>query len=287
MNDNLFLSILAMDAYNRGPGNRRDPSLGSIVSSSKVGKATLIYESDSDDQDDYGYSSVAYSWNGKKIIAYRGTDDTDIFQDTSDIWNGWTTGGGFIGTQAQLALETYTQVTGKSVTVADTSVILTGQSLGGALAGFVSAVSGTNGVLFDHMAFTDAAYAKAALLGSALHTDKQNAFYVEGDILALNRIHDLTPNYQVPTYETAILAQSEFTSPIWVNGFYMHQPETMVIMMFGDTETTSTAWNSATPYFLSKLFDHQVMDAVSGLTPDNSSNPAYYPYYNQRMCRGR
>lgn len=161
----LMLAILSMDAYNR------DYAAGMLVSGEKVGAAEVVDRSaigvTADDYQrwqDSGFYAVAYNLNGQTVISYRGTDNTEIFDSASDLWNGWTLGGGYgEASQATLALDFYKQVMGHSA-FDDTGAqpILTGHSLGGGLAGFVSFISGATGVGFDHMPFGEGAMAAIA-----------------------------------------------------------------------------------------------------------------------------
>ncbi|KJF65242.1 alpha/beta hydrolase family protein [Rhizobium nepotum] len=161
----LILAILSMDSYNR------DYAAGMLISGEKVGTAEVVDRSaigvTADDYQrwqDSGFYAVAYNLNGQTVISYRGTDNTEIFDSASDLWNGWTLGGGYgEASQATLALDFYKQVMGHSA-FDDTGAqpILTGHSLGGGLAGFVSFISGATGVGFDHMPFGEGAMAAIA-----------------------------------------------------------------------------------------------------------------------------
>ncbi|BAI95442.1 hypothetical protein Sj15T_32430 [Sphingobium sp. TA15] len=281
MNNNLFLSILAMDAYNRGPGGHRI-ALNTVNGITQIGDAVILGTSDPNDEVSTGFSAVSYSYNGDIIISYRGTDDTNIFDPSSDIWNGWSIGAGFIGNQAEQALDYYTEVTGLSSTATASNVVLTGQSLGGGLAGFVSAVSGSNAVLFDHMPFLDAAATKVSNLGTTGYTDRQFAYNVDGEALSALRLFGSTPSVEISMGSGFMVAGSELTSSSFPGSWYLHQPELMVIAMFGHTEIQDTDWQEAFYYITPTLFDHEVMDTMSGLDPD-ANDAIYYPYHNQQM----
>lgn len=153
MTDELFLAILAMDSYNRDYGagvEGLDANEGE-----KIGQATIVKlveptepkDGISGTPKDAGFYGIAYDWNGKTVISYRGTDnfaDSDVVGG-SDITEGWVSGLGVVSRQVDWALQFYKDVTGKSVFdgKAD-NVILTGHSLGGGLAGIVSGLSGVN-----------------------------------------------------------------------------------------------------------------------------------------------
>lgn len=76
MNREVFLSLLALDAYNRGAGAQIG-DLENIPNVSKVGTATVRTDSDrrfGQDAVDAGFYAIAYDWNGETVISYRGTN---------------------------------------------------------------------------------------------------------------------------------------------------------------------------------------------------------------------
>jgi hypothetical protein len=123
MNRDVFLSILALDAYNRGydaglAGSNAVPAaIGNAIVDDDKGDAAAIAES---------FYAVAYEMSGEIIISYRGTDRAfSLFSPFSpadlDDW-----GGGFGGEtgQAMLAAAFYRNVTEDNVY--GTQVTLTG-----------------------------------------------------------------------------------------------------------------------------------------------------------------
>jgi hypothetical protein len=91
MNTDVFLSILAMDSYNRGynPG-----VLGlSDANGTQLGTATI--QSHSSDEPtsiefEAGFYALAYNWNGQTVISFRGTDPSTAQQAIADLANGWS-----------------------------------------------------------------------------------------------------------------------------------------------------------------------------------------------------
>lgn len=144
ISNELFHAILAMDAYNRGYCAKLT-GLSDAVGT-KLGAATVI-GSAANLAD--GFYAIAYELNGKKIISYRGTDDTTFFSKSSDLWNGWVQGAGIISSQSEDAIQFYQRIAGKSVFEQNPGVINTGHSLGGGLAGYISALS--NGRAYIYM----------------------------------------------------------------------------------------------------------------------------------------
>lgn len=80
MNRDLFLSLLALDSYNRGYGKRlivagSNSGRDSGEAGRQLGNATISEQDISDSAFDAGFYAIAYDWNGEKIFSYRGTDD--------------------------------------------------------------------------------------------------------------------------------------------------------------------------------------------------------------------
>jgi hypothetical protein len=101
MTNDLFLAILAMDAYNRS-GERGTPRGLVLPDSTQIGTATLDRVGENTD---YGFLAQSYIWGGQKVISYRGTDTSTTAEQAKDVFFGWPTGGGFFGNpQATLAL---------------------------------------------------------------------------------------------------------------------------------------------------------------------------------------
>lgn len=84
MDSDVFLSLLALDSYNRGYG----ANIGGLAEDGMIGNAS-IREFQPREQDGWqaaGFYAIAYDWNGQTIISYRGTDEPSPFLPASDIW---------------------------------------------------------------------------------------------------------------------------------------------------------------------------------------------------------
>ena len=109
MKQDLFLEILAMDAYNRGY-DQGILGLGGVGSS--LGKAVITSQSDIKKGTpgvNAGFYAVAYEWTQKgqptkTVISYRGTDSFDLSNPANDVLNGWLAGIGKKTSQVDLAL---------------------------------------------------------------------------------------------------------------------------------------------------------------------------------------
>lgn len=155
----LYLAILSMDSYNRGYGEGIG-GLGGLGSG--IGNATILTDSETVAATKAvaqaaGFYAVAYTFGtgpdvpselqGKTIISYRGTDFSpagDLFR---DIDHGWALGDGtYAAAQAELATQFLAAVQPDS---APGDILLTGHSLSGGLAGYLSRLYGNAAEVFD------------------------------------------------------------------------------------------------------------------------------------------
>jgi Lipase (class 3) len=176
MNREVFLSILAMDSYQRGYA----PGISGVTGDG-IGNATLL--TDSSSQSNYGltlastsavgFFAQAYTWEGQTVISYRGTD-FDVGRGTQfvrDFIFGWSTFTGlWKASQFPLAQQFFKAVTGSDFPVGNqapvANIITTGHSLGGALAGLVAARGKTDSYLVDPIPYGATAWGQA--IGDAL-----------------------------------------------------------------------------------------------------------------------
>ena len=179
IDQDVFLSLLALDSYNRGYG----ANVGGLLEDEQIGEATLTTRAsifgDSTDQiyqnwQSAGFYAIAYNWNGQTIISYRGTNFPSEFTLSEfvafyqqDFGGGWDifTGIGS-GSHAVFARDFYEAVTGFDFVQSDsdpiaTNITLTGHSLGGALAGYVASRTFASAEIFDPVPFGVEAYANA------------------------------------------------------------------------------------------------------------------------------
>lgn len=161
MDRDVFMSLLALDSYNRG----YDAKLAGLDESGELGGASIRTSTplEQAEWEGEGFYAIAYQWNGETIISYRGTDNPNPLTAASDLWNGWVIGGGFNdASQAGLAIKFYEAVKGQLIYEGnDQGIITVGHSLGGGLAGFVGALGQGDSFGFDHMPFLQAAKAEA------------------------------------------------------------------------------------------------------------------------------
>ena len=165
ISDELYFAILSMDAYNRqiSPSDIFAMEIGDVP----VGNATWISHILPSGSGDVGFFASTYSLDGNTVISFRGTDasagDAELWK---DILTGWISGAGAIGgdvnslatLQVEIAEAFYDDVLDQSIFAGPASdVVLIGHSLGGGLAGYLSAISGTPAVVFNDMPFMAAA----------------------------------------------------------------------------------------------------------------------------------
>ena len=170
----LFQAILSMDSYNRGYYEGVKIVEGVNVVGSKLGATTIIQQSDfiaGTQGVREGFYAIAYEYKymeggeekTETFISYRGTDQFLTANGVGgDIVNSYDVGAGVADTpQSRLAIEFYKSVAAAiNANNADpyaANITVTGHSAGGGLAGLVGAIYGKQGVLFDNMAFQNAA----------------------------------------------------------------------------------------------------------------------------------
>jgi Ca2+-binding RTX toxin-like protein len=197
MDELVFQALLAMDSYHRGY------DAGVVVPGKKLGLATFRSDSQAFGGQDIGFYASVYDWDGKTVISFRGTTFASsvgqIPAFASDIIEGWSMFLGFgPNRQPGYAKAFYEHVTG--LTFVDHldeygpgNVLLTGHSLGGALAGFVGARSYADTVVFDptpYGAVTWQSVMSEAFIATALEfaLDPQLLFQLLGPSVLLGTV---------------------------------------------------------------------------------------------------
>ncbi|MBE5073997.1 hypothetical protein IM511_06735 [Erythrobacteraceae bacterium E2-1 Yellow Sea] len=104
MNREVFLSLLALDSYNRNYGQNvilydGDITSGQNEAGRQLGGATILNVDLPNGSISAGFYAIAYDWNGETIISYRGTNfEFDSVADFlgsplyNDVFGGWTLG---------------------------------------------------------------------------------------------------------------------------------------------------------------------------------------------------
>jgi Ca2+-binding RTX toxin-like protein len=132
-----MLAVLAMDSYN---------TVGDIgIAKNKKIEVTAEMAS-------AGFNAQAYEYNRDTIISYRGTDTFIL-----DPIFGYQSSIGLGSKQGDFAADFYRAVVAEGTFPFSTSVTFTGHSLGGGLAGLMAGLYGKRAVVFDNMAYRDAA----------------------------------------------------------------------------------------------------------------------------------
>ena len=168
ISDELFLAILSLDTYYRGTTAEGEKI--NVIPGNGVGTASFNYNympsQGLPSWNSVGFAATVYSYDGKQVIAFRGTDNIgldigsffnggDLISKNSDVLNGWTLMAGYYpAPQALLAIDLYQQVVGRPISEGGSSlVMLTGHSLGGALAGYLSMLTGSQAIGYDNIPF--------------------------------------------------------------------------------------------------------------------------------------
>jgi hypothetical protein len=155
-------AVFAMNAYEHNPddGLWTTDDLGRFfpnLYAGQLGDYSLEAVSTADENANNNFFAIAYrSSAGQTIISYRGTTNL-----SADAPNGYGIAGGIpTGPDATNAIAFYQEVASllNDPWQSPSDIIVVGHSLGGGLAGFVGAIYGLHGVLFDNMPFNNAAY---------------------------------------------------------------------------------------------------------------------------------
>jgi len=249
------LSLFALDCYMHEAGVETvDVPLG----------ATIIAPTLNRD----GFSATAYKVNGEIVIAYAGTNLL-----SPDPVTGWPVAWGAAeeSSQAMNACAFFRQVQqdnpGYEITV-------TGHSLGGGLAGFVSSLLHVNGVLFDNMPFR----ASSIIVNSAAElavtdvgifwrhllydngpvtdpTFNQTAWHIIGEAMQYLRGPGPDPSHGLS------VGDGQFPAPLPVS---LHSMSMLTTRLYADNSEhhINAAWSNAAKYIFPQLFSADVAQAA-------------------------
>ena len=160
--EQMIQAILALDVYHRGYN-----TTGILEGSDRLYDYNLSSRTSQDsnlisgvDHQAIGFFAQEYtSDDGETVVAYRGTDDAFDLSPigTTDVRNGFGIGAGLPhGPQGKAAVDFYNSIIGDGDPYTS-PVQVTGQSLGGGLAGYVAALYGKDATIFAHMPYDAAA----------------------------------------------------------------------------------------------------------------------------------
>lgn len=266
MNSILMNAILSMDAYNRGynagivfGSNIEDSE--AINNVTKLGNATVFRSKNDQLAKDISFYAIAYQYNGQNIISIRGTDEFN-----ADRLNGYDVGLGMPDApQAGMAFEFYRSVASQigASSLESANISLTGHSMGGGLAGLLASVYHRPAILFDNMAFEQAAlsipdyitnsgtgdsnynpYLQNAIWSSnpvTTPTIATNgtvaAYHTAGELLNINRPLQTTPSIPISIGENVNLGVFDF--------YDKHNMATLAMLMYARTTGIPQNWTKA------------------------------------------
>lgn len=310
MDRDVFLGLLALDSYNQGYAQ----ALEGLSNTGGIGKAKIITLPDETnvqaDWQSVGFYAIAYDMTGvdgfapgATVISYRGTDGGAAL----DVLNGYGTGLGWpLSDQAGLAIDFARAVIGpENSPTSASNAIITGHSLGGGLGGYVSALYGWEGVLFDPMMYATAV--------NSFYSDVEAVVTLGGGefVHAIERVYGNVENVAEPSFneisgfyiprqsepvDVSLLASLRH-SGLWnedtvgLSALYLpddvtlgldlrnhllgrrHSMSLVVIDMFGETQGSD--WEKSARYFLPSLFNDGLADSIDGLQAFiGDTNPA-------------
>ncbi|PCH94099.1 MAG: hypothetical protein COB84_08130 [Rhodobacteraceae bacterium] len=146
----LLLALLSLDAYHQGYERGIEHDKLQIGAAKRTGISEI--RTDSAEYQD-GFFAVSYDTEYGEVLSIRGTD---FFtgEKARDILKGWVIGAGVVNDNVLHAANFLEQVQTDNE---QGSVILTGHSLGGGLAGLMSYLFGNEAIIFDPMPYLLAA----------------------------------------------------------------------------------------------------------------------------------
>jgi Ca2+-binding RTX toxin-like protein len=267
VNKDLMMAVLAMDAYSSVPKN--------------LGTATVIQTALPIGSAAASFSAYAYHWNGETIVSFRGTDNTTI-----DVATYPTSLGHPDTAQATLAADFYKSVVG-SGNQYSANVTFTGHSLGGGLAGLLAGVYGQDAVIFDNMAFHDAAENVAEFAEFARNHPDGSApatyYNVNSHFYGSLQIEDVDfsgiSGYEVDGQFLSIQSEGQVLGSDYMPDLNpvseAHSISLLVLALYAQDvmHVANSGWKEVAAAFIRQLFNEQIAGAL-GLTSANASSAA-------------
>ncbi|MBX9664409.1 putative Ig domain-containing protein, partial [Novosphingobium sp.] len=276
----LFRAILAMDVYNR------DYNAGVVVSGTAIGIANL--GSNSSILKDSGgarldqpanFFAQAYIWNGNTTISYRGTDQTSPSLKSGSVgdipaWSIWFADK-YNGAETRLAADFFQEIAATGATGIET----TGHSLGGALAGFVTALYGGNTTMYDPIGWQGAVtslltavdttwrdyyFGSGAVPDGSFPPSRFRGFLAPGEVARITR--DNAENGLLRAVSDGALGLNDLSAAD------LHSQSWLVVNMYGDT-LNDKSWKYAHKSVGISLFDKDIGRAL-GLSDSSGGSSA-------------
>ncbi len=198
-------------------------------------------------------------------------DRAEFDRSDLDVMYGYPLGGGYLFTpQMAAALKVYNQITGASWldAYAPGNVTVTGQSLGGGIAGAVSYLTGANGVIFENMTFRTAVETAFPIF---LALGTMSASQIVDRISHSYSIQAHSVDYEILAGLRLLMSDFEETSnPInqlpnisgTVDPSEIHGQANVVISMFLHEAARSAAWDRIAFDAFAHLVDADVLEGI-------------------------
>jgi len=302
-NNEIMSAVLALDVYNRGNNAKLDAQsivsdLGNQIGLYKV-QPNVVSKLGSDNGLSAAYYISLEKSEYNDVISYRGTDVNGNWGDTiQDGAHGFGLGAGFsevASAQVREAMRFFEDVTDASQSYDHSNPIqnltITGQSLGGGLAGFVAAVTGNKGILFQNMPYLlgaissvknnilhnnpDITHDELTLLQSNRLDSMKNItdYSIHGEVLEFLRTagedgvksdYGYTPTYYFENTsgipDSILTSFSSWFTPFSKGGWDLlwgpHSQALMTLYMFG--HNYSAPWRDSAQFVMKNIFDDTI-----------------------------
>jgi Ca2+-binding RTX toxin-like protein len=276
-------SILSLDSYNRGYDAGiffKENTLGA-----KIGDYVIHDISSQEEFGSIGFFASHYKnlnptgQSSDNIISFRGTDeifnlvdDEGNFIGQSDAIYGWpiAIGGNsfsFVKDQADAALSYYSKATSSFISNQSipSNFSLTGHSLGGGLAGFVSSLSGVNAEIFDNMPFVNATFIEfLKISGNSSNFDFRAPSFsqIKGNYVNNEFLEFVRSGISILNNENSLVNQSEIDNlNVSSNIINLHSIALMTSLIYGEdvwSPDNGIDWSYAAKFVLSQISNEEI-----------------------------